>query len=117
MCIGADTIALEVLPSQIPALLQFTPGVEYTQSGVYDINFNTRGFNNLLSRRVMTLVDGRDTSAPESSVQEWYSMGFLAADLESIERICGAHIDGAVARRLQNMRFMKQRDRNALARM
>lgn len=87
--IGAETIELEGASGQIPALLQFTTGAEFAQSGIYDINFNTRGFNNLLSRRVQTLVDGRDTSAPESSIQEWYSMGFLAADLDSIELLRG----------------------------
>jgi len=87
--VDQETIALEGASGQIPALLQFTPGVEYAQSGLYDINLNARGFNNLLSRRIQTLLDGRDTSAPESSSQEWYGFGFLAADLESIELLRG----------------------------
>ena len=87
--ISADTIALEGASGQLPALLQFTAGADYTQSGLYDINFNTRGFNNLLSRRIQTLVDGRDTAAPESSVTEWYNLGFLAGDLEGIEFLRG----------------------------
>lgn len=87
--VSAETIALEGGAGQVPALLQFTVGADFTQSGIYDINFNARGFNNLLSRRVQTLVDGRDTAAPESSVQEWYSLGFLLPDLESIELLRG----------------------------
>jgi outer membrane receptor protein involved in Fe transport len=87
--ISDETIALEGASGQIPALLQFTPGVEYAQSGLYDINLNARGFNNLLSRRIQTLLDGRDTAAPESSTQEWYGLGFLTEDLESIELLRG----------------------------
>src|SRR5262249_28912528 len=74
---------------QIPALLQFTVGAEYVQSGLYDINFNTRGFNNMLSYRVQTLVDGRDTAVPEASIQEGYSLGYLTSDLDSIEFVRG----------------------------
>jgi len=87
--INESTIALEGASGQLPALLQHAAGADYTQSGLYDINFNTRGFNNLLSRRIQTLVDGRDTAAPESSVTEWYNLGFLADDLESIEFVRG----------------------------
>ena len=87
--VDRETIALEGGSGQIPALLQFTPGVEYAQSGLYDINLNARGFNNLLSRRIQTLLDGRDTATPESSTQEWYGLGFLTQDLESIELLRG----------------------------
>ena len=30
---------------QAPKMMEFTPGAEVTQSGLYDFNFNTRGFN------------------------------------------------------------------------
>ncbi len=49
---------------QLPKLLEYTPGAELTQSGIYDFNFNTRGFNSSLNRRVATLVDGSDPSVP-----------------------------------------------------
>ena len=87
--VGPDVIALEGASGQIPALLRFTVGADYVQSGLYDINFNTRGFNNMLSYRVQTLVDGRDTAVPEASIQEWYSLGFLMSDLESVEFLRG----------------------------
>ena len=39
--VGSERIELEGGGLQIPALLQFTPGVEYAQSGLYDINLNS----------------------------------------------------------------------------
>ncbi len=40
------------------------PASRSTQSGLYDFNFNTRGFNSSLNRRVPTLIDGRDPTVP-----------------------------------------------------
>ena len=37
---------------QLPKLLESAPGVDFTQSGLYDFNFNTRGFNSSLNRRI-----------------------------------------------------------------
>ena len=87
--IGEKTIALEGGAGQLPSLLQSVPGAEYTQSGVYDIQFNSRGFNNTLSRRVQVLIDGRDVAAPENKNQEWIGVGFLASELENIEFVRG----------------------------
>ncbi|HYH47557.1 MAG TPA: carboxypeptidase regulatory-like domain-containing protein, partial [Thermoanaerobaculia bacterium] len=41
-------IEQEASTGQVPKLLEFTPGVDFAQSGLYDINFNTRGFNSSL---------------------------------------------------------------------
>ncbi len=87
--IDERTIALEGGTGQIPSLLLATPGAEYAQSGVYNIEFNSRGFNGTLSRRVQVLLDGRDLAAPENKNQEWISVGFLASELESIEFVRG----------------------------
>ena len=59
---------------QLTKLLEFTPGAQVTQSGVYDYNFNTRGFNSSLNRRVATLVDGRNPSVPFLGAQEWAAL-------------------------------------------
>ena len=59
-----EDIALKAPTGQVPKLLEFTPGVDFTQSGLYDFNFNIRGFNSSLNRRVLTLIDGRDPSVP-----------------------------------------------------
>ena len=50
------------------------PGAEVTQSGIYDYNFNTRGFNSSLNRRVATLIDGRNPAVPFLGAQEWAAM-------------------------------------------
>ena len=87
--VDEKTIALEGGAGQLASLLQSTAGAEYTQSGVYNIEFNSRGFNGTLSRRVQVLLDGRDLAAPENKNQEWISVGFLASELESIEFVRG----------------------------
>jgi iron complex outermembrane receptor protein len=87
--VDEKTIALEGGAGQIPSLLQSTAGAEYTQSGVYNIEFNSRGFNGTLSRRVQVLVDGRDLAAPENKNQEWISIGFLVSEIENIEFVRG----------------------------
>jgi len=87
--IDEKTIALEGGAGQLPSLLQSVPGAEYTQNGVYDIQFNSRGFNNTLSRRVQVFIDGRDAAAPENKNQEWITFGFLASELENVEFVRG----------------------------
>jgi iron complex outermembrane receptor protein len=87
--IDEKRIALEGAAGQIPRLLQSAAGAEYTQSGLYDIQFNSRGFNATLSRRVQVLLDGRDLAAPENKNQEWISQAFLTSELESIEFVRG----------------------------
>ncbi len=74
---------------QVPKLLEFTPGAEVTQSGIYDFNFNTRGFNSSINRRVATLIDGRDPSAPFLGAQEWAAISFPLDELESAELVRG----------------------------
>ncbi|MDX1385522.1 MAG: TonB-dependent receptor, partial [Thermoanaerobaculia bacterium] len=70
-------------------LLEFTPGAEVTQSGIYDYNFNTRGFNSSLNRRVATLIDGRNPSVPFLGAQEWAAISFPLDDLASAELVRG----------------------------
>jgi iron complex outermembrane receptor protein len=82
-------IEREAAHGQLPKLLEFTPGAEVTQSGVYDFNFNTRGLNSSLNRRVVTLIDGRDPSVPFLGAQEWAAISFPLDDLASAELIRG----------------------------
>jgi len=74
---------------QVPKLLEFTPGAEVTQSGVYDYNFNTRGFNSSLNRRVATLIDGRNPAVPFLGAQEWAAVSFPLDDISSLELVRG----------------------------
>jgi outer membrane receptor for ferrienterochelin and colicins len=74
---------------QVPKLLEFTPGVDFAQSGLYDINFNTRGFNSSLNRRILTLIDGRDPAVPFLGSQEWAAVSFPMDELASVELVRG----------------------------
>ena len=60
-----------------------------TQSGLYDYNINTRGFNSSLNRRVATLIDGRDPSVPFLGAQEWSAVSFPLDDLANLEMVRG----------------------------
>jgi len=74
---------------QLPKLLEFTPGVEVTQSGVYDYSLNTRGFNSTRNRRVAFLIDGRDVSVPLLGAQEWPTVPLPPDDSASLEFVRG----------------------------
>ncbi|HXU45630.1 MAG TPA: TonB-dependent receptor [Thermoanaerobaculia bacterium] len=84
-----EQIEREATHAQLPKLLEFTPGAEVTQSGIYDYNLNTRGFNSSLNRRVATLIDGRDPSVPFLGAQEWAANSFPLDDLAQAELVRG----------------------------
>lgn len=87
--ISEEEVEREAAHGQLPKLLEFTPGAQVTQSGLYDFNFNTRGFNSSLNRRIVTLVDGRDPSVPFLGSQEWAAVSFPLDDLASVELVRG----------------------------
>ena len=87
--VSLEDIALDAPSGQVPKLLEFTPGVDFTQSGLYDFNFNTRGFNSSLNRRILTLIDGRDPSVPFLGAQEWAAVSFPMDELASVELVRG----------------------------
>ena len=84
-----EEIERQASHGQLPKLLEFTPGAEVTQSGLYDYNFNTRGFNSSLTRRVAVLIDGRDPSVPFLGSQEWAAFTFPLDDIASLEVVRG----------------------------
>lgn len=87
--ISEREIEQEASTGQVPKLLEFTPGVDFAQSGLYDINFNTRGFNSSLNRRILTLIDGRDPAVPFLGSQEWAAVSFPMDELASVELVRG----------------------------
>jgi iron complex outermembrane receptor protein len=87
--VSQEEIEREAAAGQIPKLLEFTPGVDFTQSGLYDFNFNTRGFNSSLNRRILTLIDGRDPAVPFLGSQEWAAVSFPMDELASVELVRG----------------------------
>jgi outer membrane receptor protein involved in Fe transport len=74
---------------QVPGMLASVPGAELTQSGLYGYNFNVRGMNEPLNRRVEVLVDGRDPGVPFLGHPEWSSLAFLSDDISTIEMLNG----------------------------
>lgn len=87
--VPVEQIERESATGQVPKLLEYTAGAEVTQSGIYDYNFNTRGFNSSLNRRIATFIDGRDPSVPFLGAQEWASISFPMDDLASAELVRG----------------------------
>jgi len=87
--ISEAEIEREASTGQLPKLLEFTPGVDFTQSGLYDFNFNTRGFNSSLNRRILTLIDGRDPAVAFLGSQEWAAVSFPMDELASVELVRG----------------------------
>jgi iron complex outermembrane receptor protein len=92
---AAVTVASEqeiaaVAPSgQAPRIVENAPGVDFTASGLYDYNFNARGFNSSLNRRILTLIDGRDPSVPFLGAQEWAALSFPLDEFAAVELIRG----------------------------
>ncbi len=89
-----SVVPQEVLQSvaitgQAPVALQSVPGVDVVQSGVNDFNVNARGFNSSLTRRVLTLQDGRDLAIAFLGSQEWNGLTQPLDDLGRVEMVRG----------------------------
>jgi len=81
-------IEADAVTGQIAKVLEFAPGVEVNQSGIYDYNLNARGFNSSLNRRVQTLVDGREPSVPFLGATDWLSLTSMQ-NVKSMELVRG----------------------------
>ncbi|MFA6956339.1 MAG: TonB-dependent receptor plug domain-containing protein [Thermoanaerobaculia bacterium] len=87
--ISEEQIETIAASGQLPKLVETAPGVDFSQSGIYDINFNARGFNSSLNRRILTLIDGRDPAIPFLGAQEWAAVSFPMDELSSVELVRG----------------------------
>lgn len=87
--IAQEDIAAVAPSGQAPRIIENAPGVDYTSSGLYDTNFNARGFNSSLNRRILTLVDGRDPAIAFLGAQEWAALSFPLDEMASVELIRG----------------------------
>jgi iron complex outermembrane receptor protein len=72
-----------------PKLLEFTPGVDITQTSVTEFLVSTRGFNGALNRRVPLLIDGRDVTDPFIGVVEWSVISFPLDDFAQMDLVRG----------------------------
>ncbi|HKR63474.1 MAG TPA: TonB-dependent receptor, partial [Thermoanaerobaculia bacterium] len=84
-----EDIAAAAPSGQAPKIIENAPGVDYTQSGLFDLNFNARGFNSSLNRRILTLIDGRDPSVPFLGAQEWAALSYPVDEMASVELVRG----------------------------
>jgi len=74
---------------QIAKLLEMEPGIDIAQSGLFDFNINTRGFNSSLNRRVLILLDGRDLGTAFLGATEWNGLSTPLEELGRIEMVRG----------------------------
>ena len=87
--VDANAPLLEESTGQAPRLLSNLTGVDSVQSGLFDFNFTARGFNKPLNRRVLVLLDGRDTSFPFLGAQQWAAFSLPLGQLQSTEFVRG----------------------------
>ena len=98
--VGSEELAMHALHGQLPRLLAPAPGVELVQSGLYDFNLNSRGFNGFYNRHVLTRIDGRDPSMPTVLGHvDWATLSNPLDDFDQLEfaRGPGAALYGAGA--------------------
>ena len=74
---------------QLPKMLESEPGVDIVQSGLFDFNINTRGFNSSLNRRLLILLDGRDLGTAFLSATEWNGLSVPLEEFGRIELVKG----------------------------
>ncbi|HEV8380003.1 MAG TPA: TonB-dependent receptor [Gemmatimonadales bacterium] len=77
------------ITGQVPLALTRVPGLDVPQSAVNDFNANARGFNTLLSRKMLVLQDGRDLATVLVLRQTWGALSLPLEDLGRIEVIRG----------------------------
>ncbi|HJQ35532.1 MAG TPA: TonB-dependent receptor [Thermoanaerobaculia bacterium] len=87
--IPQEDIAAVAPSGQAPRIVESAVGVDFTQSGLYDTNFNARGFNSSLNRRILTLIDGRDPAIAFLGSQEWGAVSFPLDEMQSVELVRG----------------------------
>src|SRR5262245_39872056 len=83
------TIARAAPMGEVPRALDSVAGLQVTQSGYFDFNVNMRGFNTAISRRVLTLLDGRDASSILVGAQEWSAVALPVDEIARIEVVRG----------------------------
>ena len=87
--VATEDVEALAASGQAPRLVETAPGVDFTQSGLYDTNFNARGFNSSLNRRILTLIDGRDPAIAFLGAQEWAALSIPIDEMSSVELIRG----------------------------
>lgn len=88
--LGASDLAPHATHGQLPRVLAGAVGVELVQSGLYDFNLNSRGFNNYFNRHILTRIDGRDPSLPTFlGYVDWAALSLPLDDIDRVEFVRG----------------------------
>lgn len=69
--------------------LRKTPGVDIMQTGLVSSNVNIRGFNNIFSGAMLTMVDNRIARVPSLRVNAYQLIPVNPSDIESMEIVRG----------------------------
>ncbi len=86
----SDQQIKELAPTgQVPRLFDGLVGVDVVQNDINDFNINSRGFNSSLNRRMLVLLDNRETSGTFLGAQEWNALSIPVGDIDRIELIRG----------------------------
>ncbi|MBP6687238.1 MAG: TonB-dependent receptor [Lacibacter sp.] len=76
--------------SNVSELLSKVQGVEYTRSGVTEINLNARGLNSAFNNKVFQIVDGRNSmSSLSASLPVMNRSSSIKDDIERLEIVLG----------------------------
>jgi iron complex outermembrane receptor protein len=86
--IGQEDIRRSGLNS-IPELLRLVPGLDVARINASHWAISSRGFNELYSRQLLVLMDGRSAYTPLFSGVYWDTLDYIMPDLDRIEVIRG----------------------------
>ena len=86
--IGQEDIRRSGLNS-IPELLRLVPGLDVARINASHWAISSRGFNELYSRQLLVVMDGRSVYTPLFSGVYWDTLDYMMPDLDRIEVIRG----------------------------
>lgn len=87
--IGTQEIENTVGSLTVTDNLKKTPGVDIMQTGLVSANVNLRGFNNIFSGAMLTMVDNRIARVPSLRVNAYQLIPVNTTDIEKIEIVRG----------------------------
>ena len=75
--------------TNIPEVLQFTPGVDVLKINRFRYAVGVRGLHGLISDRMQLLINGRLADAPITGGQDFWNLHILLEDIDRIEIVRG----------------------------
>lgn len=75
--------------TNIPEILQFTPGVDMLKISRFRYAVGVRGLHDFISDRTLVLINGRSAESPLFGGSEYYTLPIFMEDIERIEVVRG----------------------------